>query len=62
MSNAHRVFGRPGYSVIRSTGSKGAIDLYAIAADVLASVTALQAVAVPIGVWPEVRKHQRKPR
>jgi len=63
---------RQGYAVIRSAGSKGAIDLCAIrgdgiiliqvkkaAADVSEGITALQAVVVPAGVRREVWKHER---
>ena len=63
---------RQGYTVIRSAGSKGPIDLCAIrgdgvlliqvkksAADVSAGVTALQAVAVSVGVRHEVWQRDR---
>ncbi len=84
MSNAHYTAGRRleylardvlvswGYVVIRSAGSKGAIDLCAIrsdaiiliqvkksAADVSAGVTALQAVSVQAGVRREVWQRGR---
>ena len=61
-----------GYTVIRSAGSKGAVDLVAIGAedvrliqvkkargDVAAGVKALQAVCVPIGVRREVWQRNR---
>lgn len=63
---------RQGYTVIRSAGSKGPIVLCAIrgdgvlliqvkksAADVSEGVTALQAVAVPVGVRREVWKREQ---